>query len=49
MLRLSDVPGVQVVPAAIAMGVDQTPEAQRWNEELPVKQNQAPSFMQGPD
>jgi hypothetical protein len=49
MLRVSDRPGVQVVPAAIAMGVDQTPEAQRWNEEPSDKQNQSPSSVQGPD
>jgi hypothetical protein len=49
MLRVSDMPGVQVVPAAIAMGADHTPEAQRWNEEPPAKQYQAPSFVQGPD
>ena len=48
MLRVSDMPGVQVVPAAIAVGVDQTPEAQRWNEEPSAKQNQAPSFVQAP-
>jgi hypothetical protein len=49
MLRVSDMPGVQVVPAAIAMGADQTPEAQRWNEEPSAEQYQAPSFVQGPD
>ena len=49
MPRVFDMPAVQVVPAAIAMGVDQTPEAQRWNEEPPAKQYQAPSFVQGPD
>lgn len=31
------------------MGVDQTPEAQRWNEEPPARQNHAPSFVQAPD
>jgi hypothetical protein len=41
-----DVPGVYVVPAAIAMGIDRTPEAQRWNEEPPARQNHAPSFVQ---
>jgi len=49
MLRVLDMPGVQVVPAAIDIGVDQTPEAQRWKEEPPAKQNQAPSFVQAPD
>lgn len=49
MLRELDMPGVQVVPAAIAIGVDQMPEAQRWNEEPPARQNQAPSFVQAPD
>jgi hypothetical protein len=44
-----DVPGVHVVPAAIAIGVDQTPEAQRWNEEPPARQNHAPSFVQAPN
>jgi hypothetical protein len=49
MLRVSDIPGVHVVPAAIAIGVDQTPEAQRWNEEPLARQNHAPSFVQAPD
>ena len=49
MLREFDMPGVQVVPAAIAIGADQTPEAQRWNEEPFAEQYQAPSFVQGPD
>jgi hypothetical protein len=40
---------VHVVPAAIAIGVDQTPEAQRWNEESPARQNHAPSFLQAPN
>lgn len=31
------------------MGADQTPEAQRWNEEPPARQNHAPSFVQAPD
>jgi len=31
------------------MGVDQTPEAQRWNEEPPTRQSHAPSFMQAPN
>jgi hypothetical protein len=46
VLGALDIPGVHVVPAAIAMGVDQTPEAQRWNEEPPARQNHAPSFLQ---
>jgi hypothetical protein len=49
MLRVSDIPGVHVVPAAIAIGADQTPEAQRWNEEPLARQNHAPSFVQAPD
>jgi hypothetical protein len=49
ILRASDIPGVHVVPAAIAIGVDQTPEAQRWNEEPLARQNHAPSFVQAPD
>lgn len=49
MLSVLDIPGVHDVPAAIAMGVDQTPEAQRWNEEPPARQNHAPSFAQAPD
>jgi hypothetical protein len=46
MLSVLDVPGVHVVPAAIDIGVDQTPEAQRWNDEPPVRQIHAPSFVQ---
>jgi hypothetical protein len=46
MPSVLDVPGVHVVPAAIDMGVDQTPEAQRWNEEPPARQIHAPSFIQ---
>jgi hypothetical protein len=49
MVRESDRPGVQVVPAAIAIDVDQTPEAQRWNEEPSAEQNHSPSSVQGPD
>jgi len=46
MLSASDIPGVHVVPAAIAIIVDQTPETQRWNEAPPGRQNHAPSFLQ---
>ena len=42
-------PGVQLVPAAMAIGVDHAPEAQRWNEEPPDRQNHAPSLVQAPD
>ena len=40
-----DIPGVHVVPAAIATGVDKTPEAHCWNEEPPARQNHVPSMQ----
>ena len=49
MARESDTPGVQDVPAAMAIDVDQTPEAQRWKEEPSAEQHHAPSSVQGPD
>lgn len=48
-MRESDKPGVQVVPAAIAIGADQTPEAQRWKEEPSAEQYHSPSSVQAPD
>ena len=49
MARESDRPGVQDVPAAMAIEVDQTPEAQRWKEEPSAEQYHSPSSVQGPD
>ena len=48
MLRLSDVPGVHLVPAAIGMAADHDPEAQRWNEEPSLEQAYAPSSLHAP-
>lgn len=45
---VSDTPGLQLVPAAMAMATLQLPLAQRWNA-VPPTQFQAPSSAQGPD
>jgi len=49
MARLDDIPGVQAVPAAMAIGADHAPEAQRWNEEPSAEQYHSPSSVQAPD
>lgn len=49
MARFADIPGVQLVPAAIGMAVDHVPEAQRWKEELSAEQDHSPSSVQAPD
>lgn len=47
MFRVELVPVWQVVPAAIGITADQTPEAQRWKLE-PSMQFQSPSLVQAP-
>ena len=44
-----DVPGVQVVPAAIGRAADQEPAAQRWKESPFAAQYQRVSSVHGPD
>ena len=48
MFKLSLVPGVQVVPAAMGIATDHSPEAQRWNDEPSEEQKYSPSSEQDP-
>lgn len=48
MLRLSEMPGEHEVPADMGITADQAPLAQRWYDEPPAKQFQAPSSVQAP-
>ena len=49
IVRVSERPGVQVVPAAMGMATDQAPDAQRWKLEPSLEQYHSPSSEQGPD
>lgn len=49
MSRLADIPGVQLVPAAIGITGDHMPEAQRWYEEPSAEQDHSPSSVHAPD